>query len=190
MFSASRPSSNPPNRIPRPSPALPPSAGLPFRPHRRGRPQISRRPASHPPVHPAGPRHHIGGMTNFDLTDEEKLALAAELRRTIAEDRYPLSPRVRTPQSILDRLDPRPAHDPAPPLKRYEPPWKGRVSDTKFKSSPGPPGDTRRHSEGSPLIDRLVPRLPTSGRARPSRDSGAPRQCGGRRVNMLVSGTH
>ena len=129
-------------------------------------------------------------MTNFDLTDEEKLALAAELRRTIADDRYPLSPRVRTLQSILDKLDPRPAHDPAPPLKRYEPPWKGRVSDTKLKSSPGPPGDTRQHSEGSPLIDRLVPRLPTSGRARPSRDSGAPRQCGGRRVNMLVSGTH
>jgi hypothetical protein len=101
-------------------------AGLLFRPHRRGRPQISRRPASHPPVHPAGPRHHIGGTTNFDLTDEEKLALAAELRRTIAEDRYPLSPRVRTLQSILDKLDPRPAHDPAPPLKRYEPPWKGR----------------------------------------------------------------
>jgi hypothetical protein len=65
-------------------------------------------------------------MTNFDLTDEEKLALAAELRRTIAEDRYPLSPRVRILQSILDKLDPRPAHDPAPPLKRYEPPWKGR----------------------------------------------------------------
>jgi hypothetical protein len=61
-------------------------------------------------------------MTNFDLTDEEKLALAAELRRRIAEDRYPLSPRVRTLQSILDKFDPRPAHDPAPPPKRYEPP--------------------------------------------------------------------
>jgi hypothetical protein len=29
----------------------------------------------------------------LDLTDEEKLALAAELKRTISEDRYPLSPR-------------------------------------------------------------------------------------------------
>jgi len=48
-------------------------------------------------------------MTNFDLTDEEKLALAAELRRVIAEDRYPLSPRIWTLQGILDNLEPRPA---------------------------------------------------------------------------------
>ena len=46
-------------------------------------------------------------MTNFDLTDEEKLALAAQLRRVIAEDRYPLSPRIRTLQGILDKLEPR-----------------------------------------------------------------------------------
>ena len=58
------------------------------------------------------------------LPTKKKLALAAELRRTIADDRYPLSPRARTLQSILDKLDLRPAHDPAPPLKRYKPPWK------------------------------------------------------------------
>ena len=62
----------------------------------------------------------------LDLTDEEKLALAAELRRVIAEDRYPLSLRIRTLQGILDELEPRPAHEPLSPLKRYEPPWKGR----------------------------------------------------------------
>jgi hypothetical protein len=62
----------------------------------------------------------------LDLTEEEELALAAELKRTIADDRYPLSPRIRTLQGILDKLDPRPAHDPAPPLKRYEPPSTGR----------------------------------------------------------------
>jgi hypothetical protein len=45
--------------------------------------------------------HHLAAV------DVRQLALAAELRRTIAEDRYPLSPRVRTPQSILDKLDPR-----------------------------------------------------------------------------------
>ena len=186
MFSASRPSSNPPNRIPRPSPALPQWPGSSFvLIDAAGRRSVAGPHRTRRFIRPGR-----GTMTNFDLTDEEKLALAAELRRTIADDRYPLSPRVRTLQSILDKLDPRPAHDPAPPLKRYEPPWKGRVSDTKLKSSPGPPGDTRQHSEGPPLIDRLVPRLPTSGRARPSRDSGAPRQCGGRRVNMLVSGTH
>jgi hypothetical protein len=32
-------------------------------------------------------------MATLDLTDEEKLALAAELKHTIADDRYPLSPR-------------------------------------------------------------------------------------------------
>jgi hypothetical protein len=32
-------------------------------------------------------------MATLDLTDEEKLALTAELKHTIAEDRYPLSPR-------------------------------------------------------------------------------------------------
>jgi hypothetical protein len=29
----------------------------------------------------------------LDLTADEKLALAAELKRTIAQDRYPMSPR-------------------------------------------------------------------------------------------------
>ena len=47
----------------------------------------------------------------LDLTDEETLALAAEIKHTIAEDRYPLSPRIRTLQGILNKLDPRPAHD-------------------------------------------------------------------------------
>jgi hypothetical protein len=46
-------------------------------------------------------------MATLELTDEEKLALAAELKHTIAEDRYPLSPRVRTLQGILDKLEKR-----------------------------------------------------------------------------------
>jgi len=45
----------------------------------------------------------------LDLTDEEKLALAAELKRTINEDRYPLSPRIRTLKAILAKLKPAPA---------------------------------------------------------------------------------
>ena len=98
----------------------------PSRYRREDGPPMSCRPASHPQVHPAGPRHHIGGMTNFDLTDEEKLALAAELRRVIADDRYPLSPRIRILQGILDKLEPRPADEPLSPLKRYEPPSKSR----------------------------------------------------------------
>jgi hypothetical protein len=43
-----------------------------------------------------------------DLTDEEKLALAAELK-PIDEDRYPLSLRTRTLRATLDELEPPPA---------------------------------------------------------------------------------
>jgi hypothetical protein len=53
---------------------------------------------------------------------QEKLALAAELKRTIAEDRYPLSPRIRSLQSILDKLEPQPAREALPPPKVYAPP--------------------------------------------------------------------
>jgi len=60
------------------------------------------------------------------LPTKNKIALAAELTRTIADDRYPLSPRIRTLQGILDKLEPRPAHEPLSPLKRYEPPAKSR----------------------------------------------------------------
>ena len=70
---------------------------------------------------------------NPDLNDEESAALAALLRRTIDADRYPLSPRIRVLQSILDRIEPPPAREPLPPLKAYAPPrataarrrWRG-----------------------------------------------------------------
>jgi hypothetical protein len=38
------------------------------------------------------------------LTDDEKAALVALLRRTVDEDRYPFSPRIRTPRGILTKL--------------------------------------------------------------------------------------
>ena len=61
------------------------------------------------------------------LTEEEKLALVALVRRTIDADRYPLSPRIRELRGILAKLEgPRPAPAPLPPLKRYEPPSEGR----------------------------------------------------------------
>jgi hypothetical protein len=55
----------------------------------------------------------------LDLADEEKLALAAELKRAIAEDRYPLSPRVQTLRAILAKLEPPPvvAVEPRPSSK-------------------------------------------------------------------------
>jgi hypothetical protein len=61
------------------------------------------------------------------LTEEEKLALVALVRRAIDADRYPLSPRIRELRGILAKLEgPRPAPAPLPPLKRYEPPSRGR----------------------------------------------------------------
>ena len=57
------------------------------------------------------------------LTQDEKTALTALLKRTIADDRYPLSPRIGTLRSILAKLEPpRPAPTPLPPLKPYAPP--------------------------------------------------------------------
>ena len=50
------------------------------------------------------------------LSDDEKLALVAGLKRLIDEDRYPLSPRVRTLEAILARLQP-PKPAPVPPRK-------------------------------------------------------------------------
>jgi len=40
------------------------------------------------------------------LTDDEKTAWAALLQRTISEDRYPFSPRIRTLTGILAKLEP------------------------------------------------------------------------------------
>ena len=51
-------------------------------------------------------RCHIPGSMTLDLTDDEKLALVALLRRTIEGDPYPLSPRVRTLRAILAKLEP------------------------------------------------------------------------------------
>jgi hypothetical protein len=57
-----------------------------------------------------------------DLTDEETDALARLLRRTIDDDRYPLSPRVQTLKAILAKIQPEPAREPLPPPKQYAPP--------------------------------------------------------------------
>ena len=63
------------------------------------------------------------------LSGDEKLTLVAALKRSIAEDRYPLSPRVQTLTAILARLQPpKAAPVPLPPRKHYEPPSKGRYS--------------------------------------------------------------
>jgi hypothetical protein len=53
-----------------------------------------------------------------NLPPEEYAAIAGILRGMIAADRFPLSPRVRSWKSILDKLEP-PAlkREPLPPLK-------------------------------------------------------------------------
>ena len=56
------------------------------------------------------------------LTDNEKRALVALLKRTIDADRYPLSPRIGQLRGILSKLElPKPV-PPPPPLRGYAPP--------------------------------------------------------------------
>jgi hypothetical protein len=59
---------------------------------------------------------------NLELDPEEERALVAELKRVIADDRYPLSRRIRTLQAILDKLAPPPPRVPRPPPKVYAAP--------------------------------------------------------------------
>jgi hypothetical protein len=57
------------------------------------------------------------------LTDDEKTALVALLKRTIDADRYPLSPRISVLRGILAKLEPpEPVRAPPPPLPHYAPP--------------------------------------------------------------------
>jgi hypothetical protein len=57
-----------------------------------------------------------------DLTEEETDALARLLRRTIDDDRYPLSPRIQTLKAVLDKIRPEPVREPLPPPEVYAPP--------------------------------------------------------------------
>jgi hypothetical protein len=70
--------------------------------------------------------HHISLM-NLPLTDEEAAVLTRELTDITWNDRFPLSPRIRTLSAILGKLKPataRPAASPEPRV--YAPPTKGR----------------------------------------------------------------
>jgi hypothetical protein len=63
---------------------------------------------------------------HLELSDDEAFTLAGLLKRTIFDDRYPLSPRVRTLQAILDKIEPAPRREPLPPVKTDAPPKGGR----------------------------------------------------------------
>jgi hypothetical protein len=58
----------------------------------------------------------------LDLSDPEADALVTLLRRTIDDDRFPLSPRIQTLKAILAKLRPEPTREPLPPPKAYAPP--------------------------------------------------------------------
>jgi hypothetical protein len=59
----------------------------------------------------------------IDLTNDETAALAWLLRRTIDDDRYPMSPRLVPLKAILAKLDPPPTRtEPLPPLQAGDPP--------------------------------------------------------------------
>ena len=47
-------------------------------------------------------------MPKLDLTDEEQPAIAAALRKLIAEDKFPFSPRLKPLKSALAKLAPKP----------------------------------------------------------------------------------
>ena len=59
---------------------------------------------------------------HLDLFDDEAAALAQELHAIVENDRYPLSPRIRTLREILAKLRPEPVREPLPPPKVYAPP--------------------------------------------------------------------
>jgi hypothetical protein len=55
-----------------------------------------------------------------DFSDEEHAAVVAELRKLIADDKFPLSPRLKPLKSALAKLDPqqpcKPKSPPKPPI--------------------------------------------------------------------------
>ena len=68
------------------------------------------------PTHDSNPEQNQAVLP--DLTAADRAILAALLRETIAGDRFPLSPRVRRWQAILDKLEsPAPKREPLWPLK-------------------------------------------------------------------------
>lgn len=56
-------------------------------------------------------------MPQVDFSEEEQAAVTAAVRRSIAEDKFPLSPRLAPLRSALAKLDPASAPKPraAPP---------------------------------------------------------------------------
>jgi hypothetical protein len=74
----------------------------------------------------SGCRARAGGE-QLDLTDEEKRALIALLKRTLEYARFPLAPRLDPLKAILAKLDPQPPQpEPLPPLPAGAGPSRGQ----------------------------------------------------------------
>ena len=65
-------------------------------------------------------------MRDLDLSDDEAAALTHQLHGIVENDRYPLSPRIRTLRAILSKLRPEPVREPLPLPKVYAPPRANR----------------------------------------------------------------
>ena len=94
------------------------------------------------------------------LTQDEKTALAALLKRTIADDRYPLSPRIGVLRGILAKLEPpRPAPAPLPPQKAYDRPRHTTKQRGARMTDDGPRGQSHRSQlRQSPATRQTSPR--------------------------------
>jgi hypothetical protein len=100
------------------------------------------------------------------LTDVEKRALIALLKRTIDEARFPYSPQLAPLKVILAKLvPPVPRPEPRPVRAGLGPqPWAWEAETVNRYT--GPPMTLGAAASCSRSPDRVVPRLPAPGRAR------------------------
>jgi hypothetical protein len=128
------------------------------------------------------------------------------LRDTIDNDRYPLSPRIQTLRGILAKFRPEPPRQPLrPPPKPYAPARRagGATGAKHLKSAPGPPmtlGNAARADVRFIVWCKECHRQVESDPAEQAQRYGAEMPvpewrelvcsaCGGRDVDMVVSGT-
>jgi hypothetical protein len=77
-------------------------------------------PASRPGADAVSPKKKLTAplrVMNLDLTDEQTATLLRELDAIIENDRYFLSPRIRTLTAIRDKIRTAPVREPRPPLR-------------------------------------------------------------------------
>ena len=72
----------------------------------------------------------IFGLMQYDLSPEDRAAIAELLRDTIKADQFPLSPRIKRMREILHKIDP-----PEPEPFRFPPLKQGRPSQVLGKQA-------------------------------------------------------